>query len=144
MYVAGLDYDKGIAYLEDALRLYETLGNEQRAAQMHSRLGRDLSSFITLDIGRALEHYRAAEPVLSKGPETIALGAMYGGMATALSRALSADEAAAGAERTMEIGDRLANEALWGNGAALLAINRLYQGLGQNSPSQPHPIHVRC
>jgi class 3 adenylate cyclase len=120
MYVTGFDLPKGTGYLEAALKLYEELGQEKRAAQMHSRLGRDLSTFPdTLDIDRALEHFRAAEAVLGQGEERAPLAALYVGLATAAAWGVRTDEGLAASRRAMEMAERLGNEGLWAMGAAL-------------------------
>src|SRR5919198_2356680 len=52
---AGADYAKGLEYLERALALYEELDDDERAAQVHSRIGRYLTSFPEhMDVNRAL------------------------------------------------------------------------------------------
>ncbi|MFQ5457204.1 MAG: protein kinase, partial [Myxococcota bacterium] len=69
MYVTGIDTEKGIRCIEEALRLYEETGQKERAAQMHSRLGFHLAFDVErMNIERALAHLRAAEPVISEGP----------------------------------------------------------------------------
>ena len=72
MVVVG-DLGRQIAYLEQALALYEALGDDERAAQAHSRLGMAHSLIDSiyaehLDIGRAFRHFDAARPVLDRGP----------------------------------------------------------------------------
>jgi len=137
MFVTGIDYGKGVADLERALALYEELGEEERAAQMHSRLGRDLSSFFLadhFDVARALAHYRAAETVLSRGPERPALAYLYGGMATAYVHTLQIADGLEVSRRAMEISARLGNEGLEAGGAAahgwhLCASGRVGEGL---------------
>ena len=58
--------------LERALELYEELGDEERAAQVHSRLGQAHSLIDSidaehLDITRAFAHFDAARAVLGRG-----------------------------------------------------------------------------
>jgi class 3 adenylate cyclase/tetratricopeptide (TPR) repeat protein len=122
MYVTGIDYAKGIDCLEGALRIYDELGQPERAARVHSRLGRDLSTFLpTMNIPRALEHFRAAEAVLSNAIEGAPLGYLYVGLAAAGMWGLETREGLAASARAMEIGERLGNDALWAEGAALHA-----------------------
>ena len=136
MLVTGLDLKKGIDYQERALELYEELGQEERAAQMHSRLGRDLSTFpATMDIDRALTHYRAAEAVLGQGPERAPLGHLYVSLASAALWGVRTDEGLAASRRAMEIGERLGNKALWTTGAALRGFHLWASGrLGEALP----------
>ena len=79
--------EKFLLQSPQALELYEHVGQSDRAAQMHSRLGRDLSSYMgyagLTHIGRALEHFRAAMAVLGKGEERAPLGYLYVSSATA-------------------------------------------------------------
>jgi class 3 adenylate cyclase len=120
MYNTGLDWEKGIAYLEEALAIHEQLGDQERAAQMHSRLGRDLSSFFERsDLPRAMEHFEAAEPVLSQGEEGAPLAALYIGIATAVFQAGDTEKGLWTSQRALEIAEKLGHEALWANAAAL-------------------------
>ncbi len=72
-----------------ASALYEAAGDLVAAARTRSRAGRSLayptSSF---DYPAALGHLRAAEEVLSNGPETVELGELYAALAHAESHAL--------------------------------------------------------
>jgi len=79
-FITSLDPKRGVSYLERALALYEELGDRQRAAQMHSRLGREFASFPNrYDIPRANEHYDAAEPVLAEEGDNAQLGILLVG-----------------------------------------------------------------
>jgi tetratricopeptide (TPR) repeat protein len=120
MHLTGLDPEQGIDYLEQALLACEALGQRGRAGQMHSRLGRNLSVFWgSMDIDRALRHYRSAEAALGQGPERTPLGYLYVGIASAALWGERIDEGVAAARRALEIGERLGNEALWSNAASL-------------------------
>jgi tetratricopeptide (TPR) repeat protein len=135
IHVTSLDYRVGVDYLERALRVYEELGQAERAAEVHSRLGRHLSSYYdAMDIDRALAHYRAAEAVLGRGPKRAPLGDLYVGMASAAWWAVHTQEGLTASRRAMEIGERLGNEAIWAHAAALhgwhlFAGGRLAEGL---------------
>jgi tetratricopeptide (TPR) repeat protein len=137
MHLTGLDPEQGIEYLEQALRAYEDLGQHERAAQMHSRLGRNLSVFwASMDIDRALRHYRAAEAVLGQGPERTPLGYLYVGIASAAIWGERIEEGEAAARRALEIGDRLGHEALRANAASLhgyhlTSSGRIEEGLAR-------------
>jgi class 3 adenylate cyclase len=120
MYNTGLNWEKGISYLEEALAIHEQLGHEERAAQMHSRLGRDLSSFFDRsDLPRAMAHFQAAELVLSRREEGVPLAALYIGIATAVYQAGDTEKGLWTSQRAIEIAEKLGHEALWANAAAL-------------------------
>jgi class 3 adenylate cyclase len=138
MFVTGLDYLGGIRHLEQALRLYEELGRADRIAQTHSRLGRDLSSYpdSTMDIPRALAHYRAAESILSQAPDSSALGYVAFGMAATADWGLGTDEGLAAAERAVTIAEKRGNEvlrrhAVQQRGTHLVAGGRLAEGFAE-------------
>ncbi|MEK7295578.1 MAG: AAA family ATPase, partial [Actinomycetota bacterium] len=120
MYISGADLAKGVLYGERALKLYEEAGDVERAAQMHSRLGRNFSTFpSTMNIDAAMEHFRAAEAVLAQGPERASLVVMYTGIATAALWGLRNDKGLLSARRALEIADRLNDERLWCTAAPL-------------------------
>jgi class 3 adenylate cyclase len=138
LFVTGLDHDGSIRNLEKALRLYEELDQSDHVAQMHSRLGRGLSSYpdSTMDIPRALSHYRAAEAIGSQIPEGIALGYVWYGMAVTADWGLWTDDGLAAAERAMDLAIRLGNDRLRRHAATqhglhLLAGGRLAQGFAE-------------
>ena len=120
MYFTGLDYEKGIGYLEEALKLHEELGQTERAAQLHLRLGEYLSAIPVLrNIPRALAHHRAAEAVLGRGPEGPDLAALYIGLASTAFFSVRIDEALSASRRAREIAERLGDEVLQAHAAAL-------------------------
>ena len=88
-----------------------------RAARAHSRLGRHLSTYggsEAEDIPRALEHFRAAEAVLAKGPKEAALGFVYVGLANALMRALRVQESLNASLNALDIAEATGNQLLGG------------------------------
>ena len=131
----GADSTKGIEYLEHALTLYGELGEEERAAQVHSRIGRYLTSFQEcMDVGRALDHYRAAEAVLSKCEERAPLCYVYIGLASAALWGMRTEEGLAASEQAVAIAERLGSEALWAHAATqrayhLWASGRITDGI---------------
>ncbi len=129
VYVSDIDYAKGIEYLEQALALYQQTAQDQKAAQIHSRLGRALTSKVGgQDIPRATDHFRAAEAILLRGPERASLGYVYTGMSSiALNRATTA-EGLETSLRAMAIGERLGNQMLWVNAAILNAWHVVASG----------------
>jgi predicted ATPase/class 3 adenylate cyclase len=80
-YVSG--GGRSAEYLSRALEMFERAGADEQAAQMHSRLCRDLSSdLFHRDMDRARAHFEAAEPVMRSGPERTARGHWLVGGAT--------------------------------------------------------------
>ncbi|HEY7295184.1 MAG TPA: AAA family ATPase, partial [Dehalococcoidia bacterium] len=126
LYLIGLDVALGLQYLEEALALYETLGEEERAAAVHVRLGHNLmlwTAYSVVNIPRALGHFRTAEAWLAGKPESPLLGDLYTGFATAALKALQTTEGLATARRAVEIGARLHDERVRVSGAVLLALH---------------------
>jgi class 3 adenylate cyclase/tetratricopeptide (TPR) repeat protein len=116
MHITGIDRQRGISCLERAL----TLSRGQRAVWIQSRLGRAYSTHPgTMNIHRALEHFRAAEHLVEGLPPSVQRGYLAVGVASAH---LWGDDAAAGqqaAGEAMAIAERLDNEVLWSNAAAV-------------------------
>lgn len=127
--VGGIDTTRSIETLERALRLYEEAGMMERAAQMHSRLGRDLSVYVgTMDIPRAIDHYRAAEKVLAAGPARAPLGYVYIGLATTALWANDTDTGLSAARKAAEIARELGNESLETAALALEGFHVFHKG----------------
>ena len=113
IFIAENDPERSLGHLTEALRLYEDSGELQRAAQVHSRLGRDLSTYPeTMNIPRALEHLEAARAVLGENPEAEALGYVYVGLANAAIWSADVETGRADAQRAVDI------TALHGNAGA--------------------------
>ncbi len=124
MYISGLDERKGIAYLERALALYAAIGNTDRAARTHIRLGMHRSTFEpTRDIPRALDHFRTAEAMIDASNETITHGYMHLGIAGAAVWGMRTEEGLEASRRAMDIAERLGYETLFANAAPLHAIH---------------------
>lgn len=120
MHVTGMDRMRGIRYLERALALHQSQDDELREALVHSRLGRAYSSFPdTMNIPAALAHYRAAESSLGSQPDSVPLGYLYVGIASAGLWGAQIEEGSAAADRAMAIAEATGSEALWANAAAL-------------------------
>jgi class 3 adenylate cyclase/tetratricopeptide (TPR) repeat protein len=135
MYQTGIDFARSAEYLERALALYQFLGDPMRAAQVHSRLGRNLSTLPdAMDLPRAFAHFEAARAVMATGPERPALGYLYSGLAAAH---IGSGDAAAGLEAAtmaVDAGKRLGNDALCANaglqrGWHLFMAGEISQGL---------------
>jgi len=121
MAAAG-DLGRQIEHLERALAQFEQLGDEQRAAQAHSRLGMAHSLIDSvfadhLDIGVAFEHFDAASEVLDRGEPTKALGHLETGISTGFTYGVQTQRGIEAASRAMEIAERVGDEVSWAAGA---------------------------
>ncbi len=120
MYVTGTEPSEAIAYLEKALALYEQAGEPERVAQMHSRLGFHRAFFVeTMDIAEAMRHFSAAEPVLAAGPPRPSQVYYYIGLSTAALWSYRTADGLASSARALDVADRLGDQGLWANAAAL-------------------------
>src|SRR5215207_8672447 len=127
------DLARQIGHLERALGLYIELGDEERAAQVHSRLGMAHSLIDSidaehLDIKRAFRHFEAARAVLERGPVRKARGHLETGVATALTYELRIEAGIEGAARGMEIAEQIGDEALWAAAAEAYGWHKLVGG----------------
>jgi DNA-binding SARP family transcriptional activator/tetratricopeptide (TPR) repeat protein len=132
MVVVG-DLGRQIAYLEQALAVYDRLGDGERAAQAHSRLGMAHSLMDSvyadhLDIPCAFRHFDAARAVLDKGPPRRARGHLEVGVATALTYSLHIEPGLDAAQRAMEIADAVGDEVLWSGAAEAYGWHALVAG----------------
>jgi eukaryotic-like serine/threonine-protein kinase len=119
-FTTGLNPAGSVDCLERALRIYETLGEERHVAETHTRLGRNLATFpATLDIPRALDHYRAAGAILTRGPARSALGYVVFGLAATALWGMQIEVGLAQVEQALEIADRRGNDGLGRNAIAL-------------------------
>ena len=127
------DLPTQIGHLERALALYTELGDEERVAQVHSRLGMAYSLIDSidaehLDVTRAFRHFDAARAVLGQGAPRRALGHLEAGVATALTYGLRIAEGTEAAARGMEIAERLGDEALWESAAEAHGWHKIVGG----------------
>jgi DNA-binding CsgD family transcriptional regulator len=135
-YLAGIDSDAGIAYLQRALRLYEQLGHPDRVAHVHSRLGSALSTLPeSWDLPRAVHHYRCAEAILAEGPPSSALGYVYAGLAQVALWGVRIQDGLDASAKALDIAERLHDEVLWAHaaitrGGHLFSSGRISEGLG--------------
>jgi class 3 adenylate cyclase len=121
IFATATNVEIGTACLEEALTIYQAVGDESRAAQMHSRLGITYAlpeHGTELDIPRALEHLAAAAPVLGHRRDR---GGAYFlvAHAAAFMRDLRLDEAHVASEQALAIADSLADPVLWANAAVV-------------------------
>ena len=128
-FTTGLDPDGSVVCLEHALRIYEGLGQERQMAEVHTRLGRNFATFpATMNIHRALDHYRAASAILTRGPTHSALGYVVFGLAATALWAMRTEEGLAQVEQALEIADRRGNDGLARNAIALRGHHVLASG----------------
>jgi DNA-binding SARP family transcriptional activator/tetratricopeptide (TPR) repeat protein len=132
MVVIG-DVGRHIALLDQALVMYESLGDVRRAAQTHSRLGMALSLIDSiyaehLDINRAFEHFDAARAVLVDGAPSRAVGHLETGVSAAHAYGLRIAEGMEAGARGMEAGERLGDEILWTGAAEAYAWHAIVSG----------------
>jgi DNA-binding SARP family transcriptional activator/tetratricopeptide (TPR) repeat protein len=132
MVVIG-DVGRHIAFLEQALAMYDELGDARRAAQAHSRLGMALSLIDSiyaehLDINRAFEHFDAARAVLVDGAPSRAAGHLETGVSAALAYGLRISEGMEAGVRGMEAGEKLGDEILWAGAAEAYAWHAIISG----------------
>ncbi len=119
LFASGADLLKGIEHFEQALALYEALGDAERVAEIHSQLGRAYSTFQqTMDVPKALAHFRAAQTLMERLPENAVVGYMHIGLAQACFFAMRFGEALAAAERAVALGERLRDARLAAHAAA--------------------------
>jgi tetratricopeptide (TPR) repeat protein len=127
------DLARQIGYLELARGLYTGMGDEQRTAQVHSRLGMAYSLIDSidaehLDIGRAFDHFESARTVLERGPVSRARGHLETGVATALTYGVRVEPGIEAAGRAMEIAQEVGDEALWAGAAQAYGWHKVVAG----------------
>ncbi|MGI9591113.1 MAG: adenylate/guanylate cyclase domain-containing protein, partial [Myxococcota bacterium] len=113
-YISGLDWEAGVAVLEEALQIQIEIGDELGQARIRSRLGRSLGGFppIHADIPRALEHLDRAIEILERSDNEIALAAALISRASARGMNGDFEGGLADVERSLEIADRLGVEVV--------------------------------
>jgi tetratricopeptide (TPR) repeat protein len=107
---------KGLEYLEEALRLYKSLGRTRDAARVHLGIGNSLMAMknqVLRDIPRASAHFREAEAALVPDPDDSLLGRLHVGLANVAGELLDREQRLKSSRQAMEIGERLGNELLW-------------------------------
>jgi class 3 adenylate cyclase len=120
IYVTGENWQRGVAQLEEALAIHEELGNTARAAQIHSRLARDLCTYPErADIPRARSHCQAALRLVGEHDENAGVAALHVVVATVEFQALNPQPGLRATELALEISERIGSTAIWANAAAL-------------------------
>jgi len=136
------DQIKSGRYYSTAVELYESIGCVQEAATLRIQLGTlsIMSGQPLFNVGVASEHFRIAESVLAKGPETVSLALLYARIAISESQKLNPRRSLEVAQRSMEISERLGARAVWGDAAAMYAqalilLGRLKEGFALLEPA---------
>lgn len=112
---AGTDLEGAIGHLQWALAAYESLGDRQAAARIHSRLGMHLTTYpATLDVAAGLEHYRAAQAQFARQPSKRRLGYLYVGMAMGAVYGLRTGQLDDASRRALALAEELGDESLTG------------------------------
>jgi predicted ATPase/serine/threonine protein kinase/class 3 adenylate cyclase len=123
-FVSGLDYDRSADCLEQALALYQVLERPERVAQMHSRLGRNMSTFPwNIDIAQAQRHHTPAEDILSARPADSALAYVYSGQTASAAWAVRTEDGLARSDRALVIASDVGNHRLRRHAAALRSFH---------------------
>jgi tetratricopeptide (TPR) repeat protein len=107
---------KAVEYLEAGARLYEELGDNQAACDVHSRLGLYLSApnLGVMDMRRAMPHFTKAEGFLNKEPESARHALFYICISAAYIWIRRIGDGLSAAKRAMEISERLDQPVLRG------------------------------
>jgi tetratricopeptide (TPR) repeat protein len=125
---------KAIEYLEAAAPLFEELGDDQAACDVHLRLMAYLSGPIVgaMDLRRAMPHYDKVEAFLATQPESHRHATFYISRAAAYSWTKRIDDGLPTAKRAMEISERLdqpfLRDAYWSMAAILSSVFLVHSG----------------
>ena len=129
IYVSGVGAGRGLEFMGRALALYESAGEAEKAAQVHSRLCRDLTSDVfDRDFVRARHHFEAAESVMTAGPERVARGHWLVGGATLAFVEGDVTTGVKLSSEALELAERLGKRALATNARLLRGMSRRYAG----------------
>ncbi len=112
---------EAISHFRTALGLLEHEGGDpRRLARLQLRIGTMLARLPAfVDSSRAMEYFRAAEPVLTRGPQDRDLAALYDGMAGCYFYSGPCTETLEYSWRAMELAGRLGEEVIWTRAAGL-------------------------
>jgi tetratricopeptide (TPR) repeat protein len=110
--------EQGLAHLETALKIYEKIGDDQHAGEIHSHLGRVFGVFgPRMHVGHALTHLQRAEILLRQTGEEHSLGLLYTGLAITNFEKMLIDESLTASKKAMEIYARLGERESWAGAA---------------------------
>jgi tetratricopeptide (TPR) repeat protein len=121
---------KAVEYLEAAAPLFEGLGDNNSACDAYLRLTLYLATdkVGTIDVRRAMPHFKKAETLMVGQPESPRQVHFYFSMVGAYMFALRRADGLVAAKRAMEICDRLGLDGLWCVAAALLCQLLVHSG----------------
>ncbi len=121
-----IDYPRAIGHYEAALEHHRAAGDETGVAEVRSRLGSVLSiHHSVMDIPRALEHFSAAEGVLTEGAPAFDV---HSGKAVAAMFGLRTHEGCAAADRAVHLAESLGRRDLVALARARQAVHRFNRG----------------
>ncbi len=131
IYSTGRAQERGIAFLERALAIYERLGNRAKIAAVHSRLGRGMVSFFGhVDLAKGIPHLEAAQAILEQdAPDSPALAYVYITLSTACLHTRAIGKGLDYAQRALAIGERLAARPVIAIGLVFAGWFRTASGL---------------
>jgi tetratricopeptide (TPR) repeat protein len=96
------------------LRIFEQIGDNQRAGEVHFHLGNVLRFFgPQTDFHRALTHLQTAEALLRETREQRPLGMLQWGLSVIYVQQLRSSEALAASQKAMDIFSRLGDRESW-------------------------------
>jgi tetratricopeptide (TPR) repeat protein len=100
---------EAVDYLEAAAALFEELGDNQAACDVHLRLAENLSTenVGAMDMRRAMAYFRKAETFLAEQPESPRHALFHMSMASACSFTMRIADGLAAAKRAMEITEHM-------------------------------------
>jgi class 3 adenylate cyclase/tetratricopeptide (TPR) repeat protein len=130
IYATGHAQERGIAFLERALAIYERLGNRARSAAVHSRLGRGLVSFFGhVDLEKGTAHLEAARAILEKdSPDSAGLAYVYIALSTVCLHTREIGKGLDYAQQALAIGERLNSRPVIANGLIFAGQLLTYRG----------------
>ncbi|HVO24181.1 MAG TPA: protein kinase, partial [Candidatus Margulisiibacteriota bacterium] len=136
IYATGRAQDRGVAFLQRSLAIYERFGNRARIAAVHSRLGRSMVSFFGhVDLNKGIPHLEAAQAILEQdAPDSPGLAYVHIGLSTACLHNRAAQKGLDYAQRALAIGERLNSRPVIASGLIftgnfLSACGRWREGL---------------
>ena len=115
MHTTGSDRAAEISYLERALAIYEEIGEDQHAGEMHMRLGRSLTTYpdAHMDIARGIAHLQAADALLGEDRSSESRARMLTSLANAYHYGLRTEEGEAAVARAVALAEQASDPATW-------------------------------
>lgn len=124
VYLAGVDYARGVSTLEEALRRYEALGDDPACARIHAKLGRAFGTFWGfIDVPLALRHIETAERLFGSSPDAATKARLLLSKATVLTYSRQRAAGQPLAQRARDLGNELGDRAIYSMATSLYAWN---------------------